>query len=76
MPRKIAAGCVVRATFDGEVRYLLVHPSGRYNRRRPYSIPKGLVDTLESIETTEVGTSWIGVFTPGELQGPLATAPS
>jgi hypothetical protein len=24
MPRKIAAGCVVRATFDGEVRYLLI----------------------------------------------------
>jgi 8-oxo-dGTP diphosphatase len=47
MPRKIAAGCVVRATFDGEVRYLIVHPSGRYNRRRPYSIPKGLVEPGE-----------------------------
>ena len=47
MPRKIAAGCLVRATFDGEVRYLLVHPSGRYNRRQPYSIPKGLVEPGE-----------------------------
>jgi 8-oxo-dGTP diphosphatase len=47
MLRKIAAGCVVRATFDGEVRYLLVHPSGLYNRRRPYSIPKGLVEPGE-----------------------------
>jgi 8-oxo-dGTP diphosphatase len=47
MPRKIAAGCVVRAAFDGEVRYLIVHPSGRYNRRRPYSIPKGLVEPGE-----------------------------
>jgi 8-oxo-dGTP diphosphatase len=37
----------VRATFDGEVRYLIVHPSGRYNRRRPYSIPKGLVEPGE-----------------------------
>ena len=47
MPRKISAGCLVRATFDGEVRYLIVHPSGRYNRHRPYSIPKGLVEPGE-----------------------------
>jgi 8-oxo-dGTP diphosphatase len=43
----IAAGCVVRATFDGEVRYLIVHPSGPYNRGKPYSIPKGLVEPGE-----------------------------
>jgi 8-oxo-dGTP diphosphatase len=47
MPRKIAAGCVVRAEFDGELRYLVVHPSGRYNRGKPYSIPKGLVEPGE-----------------------------
>ena len=47
MPRKIAAGCLVRAEFDGEVRYLIVHPSGRYNRGKPYSIPKGLVEAGE-----------------------------
>jgi 8-oxo-dGTP diphosphatase len=47
MPRKIAAGCLVRAEFDGELRYLLVHPSGRYNRGRPYSIPKGIVEPDE-----------------------------
>ena len=47
MPRKIAAGCLVRAEFDGEVRYLIVHPSGRYNRGKPYSIPKGLVEPGE-----------------------------
>src|SRR5262245_34678504 len=47
MARKIAAGCLVRAEFDGEVRYLIVHPSGRYNRGKPYSIPKGLVEVGE-----------------------------
>jgi 8-oxo-dGTP diphosphatase len=47
MPRKIAAGCLVRAEFDGELRYLIVHPSGRYNRGKPYSIPKGLVERGE-----------------------------
>ena len=47
MPKKIAAGCLVRAEFDGETRYLIVHPSGRYNRGKPYSIPKGLVEAGE-----------------------------
>ena len=47
MPPKIAAGCVVRAEFDGEVRYLVVHPSGNYNRKKAYSIPKGLIEGSE-----------------------------
>lgn len=52
MPRKISAGCLVRADFDGELRYLVVHPSGRYNRGRPYSIPKGIVEPGELPEET------------------------
>ncbi len=47
MARKIAAGCLVRARFDGEIRYLVVHPSGRYNLHKPYSIPKGLLEPGE-----------------------------
>jgi 8-oxo-dGTP diphosphatase len=31
-------------------RYLVVHPSGNYNRRAPWSIPKGLLDGEESDE--------------------------
>jgi 8-oxo-dGTP diphosphatase len=50
MPKKIAAGCLVRSPFGGEVRYLIVHPSGWYNRGKPYSIPKGLVEAGESPE--------------------------
>ena len=49
MPRKLAAGCLVRADFDGETRYLIVHPSGRYNARSPYSIPKGIVEPGEDL---------------------------
>jgi 8-oxo-dGTP diphosphatase len=49
---KVSAGCLVRAVFEGEVRYLVVHPSGNYNRRAPYSIPKGLVGSGESSEET------------------------
>ncbi len=54
MPRKLAAGCLVRADFDGETRYLIVHPSGRYNARKPYSIPKGIVEPGEVPEQTAV----------------------
>jgi predicted NUDIX family NTP pyrophosphohydrolase len=34
------------------VRYLIVHPSGRYNRRAPYSIPKGHVARGEQTQDT------------------------
>jgi predicted NUDIX family NTP pyrophosphohydrolase len=54
MPRKVSAGCLVRAEFEGETRYLVVHPSGRYNRGRPYSIPKGLVEEGEDAEAAAV----------------------
>ena len=47
MTANVSAGCLVRAVFDGEVRYLIVHPSGGYNRAAPYSIPKGQVDQGE-----------------------------
>jgi 8-oxo-dGTP diphosphatase len=50
MARKVAAGCLVRARFDGDTRYLIVHPSGWYNRGKPWSIPKGLVEDGESPE--------------------------
>lgn len=52
MPRKVAAGCLVRARFGGEIRYLVVHPSGRYNRHKPYSIPKGLREPGELPQET------------------------
>jgi predicted NUDIX family NTP pyrophosphohydrolase len=47
MAMKRAAGCLVRAVFNGEERYLVVHPSGAYNRRSPYSIPKGELEEGE-----------------------------
>lgn len=54
MPPKVAAGCLVRAVFDGELRYLVVHPSGNYNRRKPWSIPKGVLDPDETPEAAAV----------------------
>jgi 8-oxo-dGTP pyrophosphatase MutT (NUDIX family) len=49
---KTAAGCVVRHLFGDELRYLIVHPSGSYNRRKPWSIPKGLLEAGEEPATT------------------------
>jgi 8-oxo-dGTP diphosphatase len=48
MPAKVAAGCLVRARFAGRWHYLIVHPSGNYNRRSPYTIPKGLLEDGEN----------------------------
>jgi predicted NUDIX family NTP pyrophosphohydrolase len=44
-----AGTLLYRATADGwEV--LLVHPSGNYNRRAPWSIPKGIPEPGEELE--------------------------
>lgn len=51
MPQR-SAGCLVRAVFDGTERFLIVHPSGFYNRRAPFSIPKGIVGSGERPEDT------------------------
>lgn len=52
MAARISAGCLVRAVLDGTVHFLIVHPSGNYNRRAPYSIPKGELGPDEDPEAT------------------------
>jgi 8-oxo-dGTP diphosphatase len=47
---KTAAGCLVCALFPDGPRILLVHPSGGYNRRAPWSIPKGELEPGERPE--------------------------
>lgn len=41
---------VVLYRCDGVLEVLLVHPSGNYNRKAPWSIPKGIPDPGESLE--------------------------
>lgn len=53
MPRKQSAGTLLFRTVGsdlGAVEVLLVHPSGNYNRRAPWGIPKGLPDEGEDLE--------------------------
>ena len=51
---KTSAGCLVCAPFADGPRVLLVHPSGNYNRKAPWSIPKGEMDEGESPEACAV----------------------
>ena len=51
MPRKQSAGTLLYRHGDGGLEVLLVHPSGAYNKKAPWSTPKGLVDEGEDLET-------------------------
>lgn len=47
---KQSAGTLVYRRAAGQIDVLLVHPSGNYNRGKPWSIPKGIPDEGESLE--------------------------
>jgi predicted NUDIX family NTP pyrophosphohydrolase len=50
---KHSAGTLLyRRGADGTIEVLLVHPSGNYNRKAPWGIPKGLLDEGENPEQT------------------------
>lgn len=46
---KQAAGLLVYRRQGDRLEVLLVHPSGNYNRRAPWSLPKGLTDEGETL---------------------------
>lgn len=46
-----SAGVLLYRRGEAGWEVLLVHPSGNYNRRAPWSIPKGLADAGEDLET-------------------------
>jgi predicted NUDIX family NTP pyrophosphohydrolase len=45
---KLAAGTLLYRKAADEVEVLLVHPSGNYNRHKPWSIPKGEAEPNEN----------------------------
>src|SRR5205085_10951588 len=49
---KEAAGTLLYQLAPDGVEVLLVHPSGNYNRNKPWSIPKGLLDEGEAAQDT------------------------
>jgi predicted NUDIX family NTP pyrophosphohydrolase len=47
---KETAGTLLWRIRKNRMEVLLVHPSGNYNRKSPWSIPKGLPESLETME--------------------------
>lgn len=47
---KQSAGTLLYRQGPAGLEVLLVHPSGNYNRRAPWGIPKGLPDEAEELE--------------------------
>jgi len=47
---KQSAGTLLYRSELSQLEVLLVHPSGNYNRHKPWSIPKGVPDAGESLE--------------------------
>ena len=47
---KESAGTLLYRWQQGKLEVLLVHPSGNYNRKAPWGIPKGLPETGEELE--------------------------
>lgn len=45
-----SSGTLLFRTQDGLTEVLIVHPSGHYNRRAPWSIPKGKAENGEALE--------------------------
>ena len=48
---KESAGTLLYRRGEGGLEVLLVHPSGAYNRKAPWSIPKGHPDPGEPLES-------------------------
>ena len=68
---KLSSGTVLYRIVDGgAVEVLLVHPSGNYNRRAPWGIPKGAPEAAESLQATAVRET--REETGVEIEGDLA----
>ena len=65
---KQAAGTLLYRFTDGQPVVLLVHPSGNYNRKSPWSIPKGVLDGNETTEAAARRETWEET---GVVAGPL-----
>jgi predicted NUDIX family NTP pyrophosphohydrolase len=50
--KPVSAGALLyrRRREGGELEVLIVHPSGAYNRKAPWSLPKGLPEEGEDVE--------------------------
>ncbi len=65
-----SAGTLLYRYRHDQLEVLLIHPSGPYNRRAPWGIPKGLPDEGEDLEQAARRETLeeTGVHTTGELR--------
>jgi predicted NUDIX family NTP pyrophosphohydrolase len=65
---KESSGTLLYRRGDRGLEVLLVHPSGNYNRRAPWGIPKGLPEEGEDLETAARRETFEETgLTPGKL---------
>ena len=55
---KHSAGLLIYRNGAEQLEVLLVHPSGAYNAKTPWGIPKGLPDEGESLEEAARRETW------------------
>src|SRR5207302_6543210 len=55
---KQSSGTLLYRHGPGGLEVLLVHPAGAYNRRAPWSIPKGVPDIGEELEPAARRETW------------------
>lgn len=55
---KEAAGTLLYRRGSSGIEVLLIHPSGAYNRGKPWGIPKGLPDPGEALEAAARRETW------------------
>ena len=67
---KQSAGTLLYRHNGAQLEVLLVHPSGPYNRRAPWSIPKGVPDPEEEPEQAARRETWEET---GVIAGPLTS---
>jgi predicted NUDIX family NTP pyrophosphohydrolase len=55
---KEAAGTLLYRRGSSGIEVLLIHPSGAYNRGKPWGIPKGLPEPGEALEAAARRETW------------------
>jgi predicted NUDIX family NTP pyrophosphohydrolase len=67
--RRDSAGVLLHRQSAGGLEVLLVHPSGWYNKKAPWSLPKGWPEDGETLEQAAVRETLeeAGVAVPGTL---------